>query len=122
MPRAVFCTPHNGGRGPTACTPYLGSLVQLASIDILPAHSRWSEYVFVTRRVTRPFGMNELPPPARRGMAVISGPERIRTADLTRARGALYQLSYRPEGLQVYCPQRFLKCEACSSSAARKEF
>ena len=24
------------------------------------------------------------------------GPERIRTADLTRARGALYQLSYRP--------------------------
>jgi hypothetical protein len=25
-----------------------------------------------------------------------SGPERIRTADLTRARGTLYQLSYRP--------------------------
>ena len=26
----------------------------------------------------------------------IGGPERIRTADLTRARGTLYQLSYRP--------------------------
>jgi hypothetical protein len=28
--------------------------------------------------------------------ATRSGPERIRTADVTRARGALYQLSYWP--------------------------
>ena len=29
------------------------------------------------------------------------GPEEIRTPDLTRARGALYQLSYWPEGIAV---------------------
>jgi hypothetical protein len=50
------------------------------------------------------------------------GPERIRTADLTRARGALYQLSYRPKGSSSLLPQLFLRCAACSSSAARSEF
>ena len=33
-----------------------------------------------------------------------SGPEEIRTPDLTRARGALYQLSYWPEGGRILTP------------------